>query len=334
MQAAGVVASALVGALAGIGASCKHAAGPEEKDARTQDGAATDDAPAAEAEPSEDLDLAKQGAGTVVSNGAMQVRFNRTRFGAAIDSLVFRGKQFVDATDHGRELQIAWQNDGHYECYNPTEAGSAADGRKTTSSSKVLQFAVNGTAVHTASLPAYWSAPNTKLSYCRAINKTVRTTSVLYKDVQIGVGGYANVMHVAITLDAKEPLHQFRIEAPTLYTPGDFNQQFLFDPASGALNLIGLDQNNREWPMPVVLSTADGQFATSAYSPDLPEGTAPNNAYLNFRTPVAAPTTNKWSVIYYREGGAGQYHFQAYVIVGNREEVRQTLVALYAHHGA
>ena len=43
------------------------------------------------------------------------------RTSGAIDSLVWNNKEFINAWDHGRELQMAVTT-GHGECYNPTEA--------------------------------------------------------------------------------------------------------------------------------------------------------------------------------------------------------------------
>src|SRR4051812_29750731 len=55
------------------------------------------------------------------------------RNAGAISSVVYRGIEHIDQTDHGRELQSAVQFDGLGECWNPTEAGSAADGSGSTS---------------------------------------------------------------------------------------------------------------------------------------------------------------------------------------------------------
>ena len=60
------------------------------------------------------------------------------RTAGAIDSLKFRGKEFVNAYDHGREWQSAVSYDGFGECLNPTEAGSAKDGTGADHSSLLL----------------------------------------------------------------------------------------------------------------------------------------------------------------------------------------------------
>ena len=54
-----------------------------------------------------------------------------TRLAGAIDSLTWDGKEFINSTDHGRQLQSASNLDAGSpisdETYNPTEAGSRDD---------------------------------------------------------------------------------------------------------------------------------------------------------------------------------------------------------------
>src|SRR5476651_1767094 len=49
------------------------------------------------------------------------------KFAGAIYSLNWNGKEFLNSGDHGRELQSAATFYDFGECFNPTEAGSAAD---------------------------------------------------------------------------------------------------------------------------------------------------------------------------------------------------------------
>lgn len=64
------------------------------------------------------------------------------RLAGAIHSLQWNGKEFIDSHDHGRQLQSAASFDCALakefwaECFNPTEAGSRADGVGEKSSSK------------------------------------------------------------------------------------------------------------------------------------------------------------------------------------------------------
>jgi hypothetical protein len=74
------------------------------------------------------------------------------RVAGAIDYLAWNGMQFINAADHGRELQYAISNQ-YGECYNPTEAGSQLDGSGPSTSSKLLGANTNGNIYRTVSQP-------------------------------------------------------------------------------------------------------------------------------------------------------------------------------------
>jgi hypothetical protein len=74
------------------------------------------------------------------------------RVAGAIDYLAWNGMQFINAADHGRELQYAISNQ-YGECYNPTEAGSMNDGAGPTTSSVLLGANTNGNIYRTVSKP-------------------------------------------------------------------------------------------------------------------------------------------------------------------------------------
>src|SRR4051794_2329181 len=84
------------------------------------------------------------------------------RLAGAIHSLTWGGKEFVDSHDHGRQLQSAVNFDcaaaGEFwaERYNPTEAGSRADGTGEKSSSKVLRIRAEGAELKTTTQMAFW----------------------------------------------------------------------------------------------------------------------------------------------------------------------------------
>src|SRR5579872_3822919 len=71
--------------------------------------------------------------------GASDIVITTTeRLAGAIHSLTWNGKEFIDSFDHGRQLQSAanFDCDGAFfpETFNPTEAGSRADGTGQSSS--------------------------------------------------------------------------------------------------------------------------------------------------------------------------------------------------------
>ena len=76
------------------------------------------------------------------SGGSEIVITTTSRLAGAIHSLTWNGREFIDSHDHGRQLQSASNLDlegpFHVETFNPTEAGSRADGAGPTSTSRLL----------------------------------------------------------------------------------------------------------------------------------------------------------------------------------------------------
>ena len=69
--------------------------------------------------------------------------------GAGVDSLVWNNKQFINAHDHGRELQMACNTDTFTECYNPTECGGRDDGSGSSTMTKILNVSASGHVMQT-----------------------------------------------------------------------------------------------------------------------------------------------------------------------------------------
>ncbi|HEY4259325.1 MAG TPA: hypothetical protein VGM98_04160, partial [Schlesneria sp.] len=67
-----------------------------------------------------------------------------TRLAGAIHSLTWKGQEFINSVDHGRQLQSASNFDAGStftpETFNPTEAGSVDDGAGPKSSSRLLHL--------------------------------------------------------------------------------------------------------------------------------------------------------------------------------------------------
>ena len=65
-------------------------------------------------------------------SGSEIVVTTTSRLAGAIHSVMWKGREFIDSTDHGRQLQSASSFDNSPtappETFNPTEAGSMRDG--------------------------------------------------------------------------------------------------------------------------------------------------------------------------------------------------------------
>ena len=78
-------------------------------------------------------------------NGQLVTVTASHRTAGAIEFLRWGGIEFINAYDHGRELQSAASFDGLTECDNPTEAGSRRDGEGPRSSSLLHSGIVTAT---------------------------------------------------------------------------------------------------------------------------------------------------------------------------------------------
>jgi hypothetical protein len=255
------------------------------------------------------------------------------RFAGSVTSLVFRGKQFVDARDHGRELQSASSFDGLGECFNPTEAGSVADGDKQTTTSKLLAAKVSPNWVATSTDMAFWLPPGYDYKHqcgmtptvTHAVNKTLTGGHILDKRIELGEAREANVISDHVTYTVPEAHGSGTFEAATLYTPIEFSKRYVLNFATREVTpttVIG------EQDSPVILATADDKYAVGLFSPILPQPGHPNRGYGTFNF----PNTNKINCVF-RENpiAAGQkFSYLCEFVVGTLEEVKATIIKLHS----
>ena len=134
-----------------------------------------------------------KGASRSVSRGRLSPTFNcvdavnqaaqrakrraTSRLAGAIHSVTWNGKELIDSADHVRQLQSAANFDCGWpfipEVFNPTEAGSRADGAGAKSSSKLLRISVNEVELRTTTRMAFWLAPGERSEGYLALNDRV-----------------------------------------------------------------------------------------------------------------------------------------------------------------
>ncbi|HEX3871805.1 MAG TPA: hypothetical protein VHV77_15280 [Pirellulales bacterium] len=258
------------------------------------------------------------------------------RLAGAIHSLTWKGKEFIDSFDHGRQLQSACSFDCGLkqrfwaECFNPTEAGSRDDGVGEKSSSKLLRLHAEGAELQTTTQMAFWLAPGEASSGRPALNTTILSEHVVSKRVRIGYKRLHHVIQydVTLTVPADERHTYAQFEALTGYMPAEFARFRKFVPASGKLE--PLDDGPGEQNCPVVLSTADDNHAIAVFSPDQPSPGFENVGYGRFR--FDAEKVVKWNCVF-RETSAlgiaeGEHRFRLFVAVGTLDDVTQSLKAL------
>jgi len=254
----------------------------------------------------------------------------------AIGSLTWRGKEFIDRDDHGRELQSASHFDNLGECYNPTEAGSTVDGPTSTS---ILQ-ALNATAnvLTSQTQMAFWLLPGTNygrpcspsVPHTTAQNSHALSNHILDKAVTIGFAGLDHVIEylVTFTVPANEQHDSAIFEVLTGYMQPEFSSFWRYSPVTGVLS--PLDYGPGEQNQPVILATPDGEYAMGVYSPDLPQDEFPAAGYGRWSV---IPDTVKWNCVFREINGVppGQYIYRCYVVVGTLDDVRDSMDQLYAY---
>ncbi len=257
------------------------------------------------------------------------------RLAGAIHSLTWNGKEFINSTDHGRQLQSASNFDVGTpltaETYNPTEAGSQRDGAGLTSSSRLLHLVATNHLLQTTSRMAFWLAPGEKSGSNPAKNTTVLSEHLLTKRVQIGWRHLSHVIQYDVTfhLPVGERHTHAVFEAVTGYMPAEFSEFHKFNPKTG--DFEPLTDGPGELALPVVLATPSGSHAMGIFSPDQLTKGLPQLGYGRWR--FAAERVVKWNCVFRAtepKGLApGEYSFRNFVIVGDLATVRDSLRALH-----
>lgn len=258
-----------------------------------------------------------------------------SRLAGAVHSLTWGGQEFIDSTDHGRQLQAACSFDAGSnfwaEAYNPTEAGSRDDGAGPKSTSVLLHSTATEDSLQTTTQMAFWLAPGQNSEGHPAKNATRLSNHLVTKRIQIGIPDLPNVVRFDVTFHV--PIgerHSFaQFEAVTGYMPAEFRDFGKFNPASGELE--PLTDGPGEQPFPVVLSTPSGSHAMGVFSPDQPSLGFENAGYGRFR--FVAEKVVKWNSVFRlrRASGIepGDYSFRNFVIVGHRDTIKQSLAELH-----
>lgn len=257
-----------------------------------------------------------------------------TRVAGAIHSLTWNGREFIDSTDHGRQLQSALNCDAGNpiaaETFNPTEAGALSDGVGPTSTSRLLHSLIADNELQTTTQMAFWLAPGQSSGGRPAKNPAPLSQHLLTKRVTIGVPGLPQVIdyRVNFALPVNEQHRQVVFESLTGYMPAEFSTFWRYD--RDTRRLMPLSDGPGEQRDPVVLATATGTHAMGVIARlnDIPDMQGPT--YGRFR--FAAEEVVKWNCVYRlirdQTIPAGDYGFHLRVAVGTRDDVEQMLEQL------
>jgi hypothetical protein len=299
--------------------------------------------------------LPTQGDASVTVNGITVA--TAARFGGAIASLRWNGKQFVNTQDHGREIQTAWQGNDAGECFNPTEAGSANDGIGLGTTSKVLSTTVTDTSITTVSDPAFWLTPGQTSVFCqfnprrrssweggRAVNRTSVSSSIIKKRINIGYLDMPTVLvyDSEITLAPDElayfPLHFMMLDNPAAYLRREFRYLYRYELTSA--RLTARTETYRHFveasPSPIIGATSDDQYAIGLYTLDIPRNGFPDAeqrkvlgyVFTDWGTVVSLSARIRAVPASGKTFETGTYRYRTFLAIGRVSEVSASLQRL------
>lgn len=256
-----------------------------------------------------------------------------SRLAGAVHSIRWKGKEFIDSADHGRQLQSACSFDAMSdepfwaERYNPTEAGSRRDGAGDRSTSRLLGIEVADKVLRTSTQMAYWLNPGERSEGRLALNKTSCSEHILHKRIELGAYSDPHIIRVENTFERPQSQkHRFaQFEVLTGYMPSEFSDFWKVSSQDG--RLLPLDDGPGEQSDPVVFATPDGEFAMGAIAMGHSDWIASKPGYGRFR--FEAERVVKWNVVFrHRELpwlSNRQASFRVLVIVGNRDLVARLI---------
>jgi len=228
----------------------------------------------------------------------------------AVCSLRYRNVEYLDAADHGRCMQSASSFDWMGEAFNPTQAGSAADGAiANPSSSQVKELAANGASLSTVTRMVYWNS----------VAGVKTSAHVLRQIVMTSLGPHANVIRydVSFEIPAGEYHNIGQFEILTGYMPQVFSHFRTFDPASG--QLAELSDGPGEQAMPVIFCTTDDRNCMGVVSVE----PLASGGYGRWR--FTSERVVKWNAVTRIASPSGSIRRTVYVSVGNLSAVMDAM---------
>lgn len=253
------------------------------------------------------------------------------RLAGAIHSLTWAGQEFINSTDHGRQLQSACSFDNsptaNAETFNPTEAGSRLDHVGPTSTSRLLDLQADNNHLRTRTQMAFWLAPGERSEGQLARDTNTLSDYLLTKDVRIGYGRWTQALDYRVTFTVPAEAHHTsaQFEALTGYMPPEFSVFSQYNPATQKLE--PLSDGPGEIKNPVVLSTPDGQHAMGIFAPPQPQPNTTGPSYGRWRFTDARVV--KWNCVFRVNTPTGlrtgDYEYRMLVPIGTRAQVTEML---------
>lgn len=283
--------------------------------------------------------------------------------GGAFGSLKWKGMEFINIHDRGRQLQSASHFDGHGECYNPTEAGAALDkadnGRgtdKIPSSSKPFDIRFGAAEITTRIAPAFWLSGRRVGGGCAQGAQVAgpATGHLFSKHVVMNYKGLPNAISYEVEYKnpAGVPKNLGVYEALTGYLITDFTQVFTLSSQNGSLKsettftpISGpgfpgdsgvLKREQKEEPM--IIATGNGSHAMGIMFPQQQVlGRFDGYHFWKFGGPGGprGAASTKWNIAVFDQtpGEQPQRNFRIVLVVGSLKKVQESLYQLVKEEG-
>lgn len=266
------------------------------------------------------------------------------QFAGAISSLFWRGREFVNVRDHGREIQSAGQFHGLGECYNPTEAGNVAD--TSSSSSQLLSVSTASNVLQTSNQMAFYLRAGQSGACPEGVGAPNATLSGYYldKSVRIGFAGIPNVIEYLTTFWVPEHVSNAQVE-PVFAATTDFVRAWRYDVVSkhySKLSVASDGISGGELDAPVFLSAdASGDIPELFFGIYAPESLQPYDGKEfafgwgvkldnSGDTGGAMRVFNRFDSVSQPSGfGPGHLHYKTYLVVGDKTEAQTAMNQLH-----
>jgi hypothetical protein len=266
-----------------------------------------------------------------VQGSPLTVSVNPGKYAGAISSITYRGVEFVDTFDHGRELQTALQVDNLGECFNPTEAGARSDAAGNGTSSTIRQVTSHANVLRTVTRPAFWLSPGqdygTACSPARtehaAQNHTVLSDYAITRTTRFAGPANPNLILMDIAITIPEARTSASVEALTGYLPPRFTSFYSYDPPAHQLTPLSADNIGKHSSLSLIVATPDGRNAMGVISPGIGRGGRSGGYYAYFYFPGNGATA-KWSCVFAEPAiSAGSVlRYSCPVAIGSLDEVK------------
>jgi alpha-tubulin suppressor-like RCC1 family protein len=278
-----------------------------------------------------------------------------SQFAGAVSSIKWGSKEYINNWDHGRQLQLNSQFFNRFICYNPYEAGSFDDGMLPTSTSRVLSLTASGNRLEATTQMAWYyktfiTSPKPE-DYCGDPAQWLPITPYtkplsdyrVHKTVTIGFAGIPNVIEYLVDQFVPEPVLK-GMNNVTAVVNYDLSSVRSWDVVSKDYRNIraraGADDRTK------VVSTPDGSYAMGFYGPEMLQRYDDNVGVINwwfvvppdpfYRDPKdpSRPDPDFACVHFglinrYDSFGPGNTKDRAYLVIGNLNQVKDSLAALH-----